>query len=400
MNPNMIGHKHMNPFKKFLKKYKVSMKGSLQHSLTELMHTKRKPGFNIVEEPESPNYKPKLGEVYSDGSHGLNTRQEEVCSGAYLTHTHAGKCRVNGIKMHSYRAEAAAVFCAAEKSTPDSTIYCDNQGLVKVLTSTAPVLESADIILPTRAMMSQKQLQIQWIKGHNGHPGNEEADRLAGLARELRKPGPWAPAKIDEFSFQGVQVTHPKHFTNSSIPRHKHTDIHPTNWKILRQLRASEAKYKWTQGCKNYPGFKFHSEGWYLETKEGKAKKWEQCSLCNNEHPLTVQRCIQMCEHSAYEEFRNSLFKYFGDHSSVSSKFNRSTPNQQYVFCRLLLPTQWLDDTTTTTRRMLWKGIKQLWADTGMLHKRILSLPTPCPREEDLFHAKPDPWSWEGMRRT
>jgi ribonuclease HI len=53
------------------------------------------------------------------------------------------------------------------------------------LTSAKQPVKNADLWQALDSAVSRHEVQWHWVKGHNGHPENERADRLA--ARGLRE---------------------------------------------------------------------------------------------------------------------------------------------------------------------------------------------------------------------
>ena len=59
-----------------------------------------------------------------------------------------------------------------------------------VLTTDSSYVKNVDLWQALDALVTQHQIEWQWIKGHSGHPGNEMADQLANEAiAELRAKG-------------------------------------------------------------------------------------------------------------------------------------------------------------------------------------------------------------------
>lgn len=108
-----------------------------------------------------------------------------------------GKAHGTLAKVMEYRAVAEAL--AALPAGASAVVYCDNQSLVENLSKQlsnwvrsgfanvdAPIVDSARSIA---ACISDKRLSVrfQWLRAHNGNPGNERADELAAQgAREAK----------------------------------------------------------------------------------------------------------------------------------------------------------------------------------------------------------------------
>ena len=89
----------------------------------------------------------------------------------------------------SYKAELTAMVAAlevVEEKRPESVvIYTDSQALTRALSSEKATLQSDLESLKDRLVRLTEwtNITIQWVPGHVGVDGNEEADRQANLAR-------------------------------------------------------------------------------------------------------------------------------------------------------------------------------------------------------------------------
>ncbi|MBK7862878.1 MAG: ribonuclease HI [Archangiaceae bacterium] len=142
--------------------------------------------------------------VYTDGS----AKAGDGAPGGWGFHARApdggaplegwGQARDTLAKCMEYRAVAEAL--AALPAGATATVLSDNQSLIENFSKQlgtwrargfARVDESiVEHVKRADAAMTEKQLSVgwQWLKAHNGNPGNERADALAAQgAREAKK---------------------------------------------------------------------------------------------------------------------------------------------------------------------------------------------------------------------
>ena len=109
----------------------------------------------------------------------------------------AGVILLYGVHLHRYAeylgqgtnnvAELTAILrglqLVVNKSLPVS-LWSDSQYAVNSANGVFNGVNNQDLIRQVRMEMSKfSDLNICWMRGHQGHEWNEEADRLAGLAR-------------------------------------------------------------------------------------------------------------------------------------------------------------------------------------------------------------------------
>lgn len=59
------------------------------------------------------------------------------------------------------------------------TIYSDSQYVINTMTKNWKRNKNQDLWAKMDAEVGSRRVKWQWVRGHNGHPLNEEADRLA-----------------------------------------------------------------------------------------------------------------------------------------------------------------------------------------------------------------------------
>jgi ribonuclease HI len=101
----------------------------------------------------------------------------------------------------------------------DLLVYCDSLYVINSVTKWMPGWKrrgwrkgdgkpvlNVEIMQALDAAVTGRKVELQWVKGHSGHPLNEEADRLANQAAtacrdgSVPDPGP---------GFAGARVHHP-----------------------------------------------------------------------------------------------------------------------------------------------------------------------------------------------
>jgi len=85
------------------------------------------------------------------------------------------------------RAELTAAIQALSvlKEPCQVDLYTDSQYLVTVTTG-GKARANLDLVTELRALMTRHRVTVHHVEGHNGHPENERADRLAQEAAALQ----------------------------------------------------------------------------------------------------------------------------------------------------------------------------------------------------------------------
>ena len=82
------------------------------------------------------------------------------------------------------------------RASPDSatvTVFSDSEYVVNTMTRSWKRRKNQDIWEKLDAEVGRRQVRWEWVRGHSGHPLNEQADRLA-REEAKRQGGEWVPA--------------------------------------------------------------------------------------------------------------------------------------------------------------------------------------------------------------
>jgi ribonuclease HI len=82
---------------------------------------------------------------------------------------------------------AAIVGLRAVREPSVITLYSDSQYLIKTLTQGWKRMKNVDLWAQLDQAAMPHRVTWQWIRGHNGTPGNVRADALANQAARLHK---------------------------------------------------------------------------------------------------------------------------------------------------------------------------------------------------------------------
>jgi ribonuclease HI len=80
---------------------------------------------------------------------------------------------------------AAIVGLRAVREPAVITLYSDSQYLIKTLTQGWKRMKNVDLWARLDQAAKPHRVSWQWIRGHNGNPGNVRADQLANQAARL-----------------------------------------------------------------------------------------------------------------------------------------------------------------------------------------------------------------------
>ena len=101
--------------------------------------------------------------------------------------------RLSGGEAHTTnnRMELVAAIKGLEATPPGASVdlYSDSSYLVNTMTKNWKRRANQDLWAQLDALSGQRRVTWQWVRGHHGDPGNEEADRLAGRAMQMAADG-------------------------------------------------------------------------------------------------------------------------------------------------------------------------------------------------------------------
>ena len=83
----------------------------------------------------------------------------------------------------SQTAELWALFHALETGQPGDVIFTDSQYAIGMIARGWKAKANVELVLQARKLYESKAgVSLEWIRGHNGHPHQERADKLANGA--------------------------------------------------------------------------------------------------------------------------------------------------------------------------------------------------------------------------
>jgi len=129
--------------------------------------------------------------IYTDGSCLVNPGPGGW--GALVLDARGETQRLSGGEAHTTnnRMELTAAIKGLEAAPPGLPVdlYSDSSYLVNTMTKNWKRRANQDLWARLDALSGQRKVNWRWVRGHNGDPGNEEADRLAGRAMQLAANG-------------------------------------------------------------------------------------------------------------------------------------------------------------------------------------------------------------------
>lgn len=141
--------------------------------------------------------------IYTDGSTEPNPGESGFAA-VMVAHDENGvevaRKIVHGYEAQStnQRAEISACIIGLEALTKPSvvTIVTDSQYVVRTMQGEWSAKSNTDLWQRLDAVSAKHQVTWQWVRGHNGHPGNERAHtesvramRLKGQVESRKKAG-------------------------------------------------------------------------------------------------------------------------------------------------------------------------------------------------------------------
>ena len=159
--------------------------------------------------------------VYTDGACINNSKKNARCgSGVWFGQDDPRNCtlRIPGDAQSNQIGEIAAVIAAMEVIPPYQPvkIYTDSKYVIEGLTTHLGNWEDDGWINIKNARLFRKAAYLmrhrsatttmQWVKGHDGNPGNEGSDALAKQGANKRRPDPLNLEVPTDFDVQGAKL--------------------------------------------------------------------------------------------------------------------------------------------------------------------------------------------------
>jgi hypothetical protein len=228
-----------------------------------------------------------------------------------------------------YRSELLGATVTIYKAADGETVCVDNQGVVKVLNHTNPVLREAHWVEVARGLLKEKRITVEWVKGHSDSLGNNKVDLLAKTATDLPLQGPEHITSPWQVRVMG-QIFSPPHkvWTSLATPTHSHQDIHRFSWD---PLRCNILKwYKWLFGLQWRPGFMSYQSYWTnIPSKR-------TCPTCGNSHNSSIHGFISFC--SPAHPLVAAWEMAWGTNTLVKAWRRSATHRDRFLLGKLVIP--------------------------------------------------------------
>lgn len=152
---------------------------------------------SLFEDTETEPVKPHTVTAYTDGSCLSNPGGRSGASAILFTKNGSRVLRQGFWKSSNQRSELLGLLMALEACAPETRLLVRSDSLYAVdgfrTHQHAPdfrlPMANRDLWVRIRtAARLLESVETAWVKGHNGDPGNEEADHHAGEAAQF---GPW-----------------------------------------------------------------------------------------------------------------------------------------------------------------------------------------------------------------
>ena len=190
-----------------------------------------------------------------------------------------------------YKSELLAIILAATHGPPDlHTIFTDSQGAWKAITSNRSVIRQFRFVMLARRLLSERGIQLKWVKAHAGIEGNEMADVSAKIASKLPPQPPMKPREFWDLAAEGELMAPPhKTWTQYFAPHHSHRDINHLSWRPIRQMNLRWVR--WLFACVMCSGYSFPTTFWAFPPAPTKVR----CTTCRTYHNLSVHGYLAFC---------------------------------------------------------------------------------------------------------
>lgn len=139
---------------------------------------------------EIENFTVGATEIYTDGSCNPNPGK-----GGWAYVIPARGVEKFGVEANTTnnRMEMRAIIEALKATEGPVRIFSDSQLAIKVFNGSWRGKKNLDLVVEAERLMVGRRVTFQWVRGHNGDPGNERADYLAasvGATRAGWRPRP------------------------------------------------------------------------------------------------------------------------------------------------------------------------------------------------------------------
>ena len=129
--------------------------------------------------------------IYTDGSCLVNPGPGGWAAVVFIGQEEPQRLSGGEGQTTNNRMELTGAIKGLEAIAPGSSVdlYSDSSYLVNTMTKNWKRRVNHDLWEQLDALAKLRQVNWLWVRGHNGDPGNEEADRLAGKAMKLAADG-------------------------------------------------------------------------------------------------------------------------------------------------------------------------------------------------------------------
>ena len=156
--------------------------------------------------------------IYTDGSCLINPGPGGWGAVVHLEQGEPQRLLGGEAQTTNNRMELTGAIKGLEATPPGAFVdlYSDSSYLVNTMTKNWKRRVNHDLWKQLDALAGSRKVNWCWVRGHNGDPGNEEADRLAGKAMQLAADGkidnPDSNANREEIEVssdaKGTSLTH------------------------------------------------------------------------------------------------------------------------------------------------------------------------------------------------
>ena len=129
--------------------------------------------------------------IYTDGSCLVNPGPGGWAAVVHLEHGEPQRLFGGEAETTNNRMELTGAIKGLEATPPGASVdlYSDSSYLVNTMTKNWKRRVNHDLWKQLDALAGSRKVNWWWVRGHNGDPGNEEADQLAGKAMQSAADG-------------------------------------------------------------------------------------------------------------------------------------------------------------------------------------------------------------------